>query len=245
VFPGFFLIGKTVMTETFFIVILGITSLILHRAVLKPSLVNFFFLGFNSYLLFMIRGNGIIVIFVFSVLMAYFSFAKYRRFVTAFIVGILPLFLLDFVLRKYFFTTSEPVLLRHGNEMFRNLSNFEWIRNFFGNLTFVYFSTLFLVPIFLVNFFSKIKKIVNLVDIVFISIFFINVLVISLMMLGGYRADHHFYGRYMEAFLLPIFLPSINVYFSENFKFNHKEICSFIGGFCLFTVFLMYGSFFF
>lgn len=221
-FPGFFLIGKTVMTESIFILVLGITFLLLNWTLKKASYLNFFFLGFNAYYLFLIRANGIIVLFLFSILMIYLFFTKYRKYVWVFFLGILPLMFFDFYLRRFFFLKVDPYLLLNGKNLFMNLFNLEWIRNLFGNLSYIFLSSFLIVPLFLLNFFKKIRISFNISNFVFISAFLANLILVSILLVGADRADHHMYGRYLDAFLLPVMLMSISFVFSKkNLRRKH------------------------
>jgi hypothetical protein len=117
--------------------------------------------------------------------------------------------------------------------------SFSWIKNLLGFYVYIAFSTFFVVILFLVQYFKNFSFFKSKASILFVLTFIFNLLFISIFAESGYRFDQHFYGRYLEAFLLPVLLLSFDYIFNLKTKISHKTIL-FVLVFLLISLFFMY-----
>lgn len=218
--PSFFLAGKTVMTEPLFILLSGVLFLLFYGLKDKDFSYKYFLIGFLSFLLFLIRLNGVIFLILSFLYLLFFVFPKNKKALLWFLLGILPLFVLKIIVQKFVF---EDIVSLYGSSLnsFVNIVfSFSWLKNVFGYFVYTCIASFFVIPLFLVEFFRK-KKFDKKI-LLFISAFLLNIFVVSILFENGDRFDHHFYGRYIDGFLLPLILLSFDyVFLREKFKNNN------------------------
>jgi hypothetical protein len=234
--PSFFLTGKTIMTEPLFIVFSGFLFLLVYSLKEKDLWWKYSLLGFVSFLLFLIRLNGIIFLVLSFIYVLFFVFPKSKKALFYFVVGVLPLFLLKMFIQRFVFEDMSSLYSSSLNSFFSVVFSFSWLKNFFGYVVYTSIASFFVVPFFVLDFFRKRKS--SKKTLFFVVAFVLNVLLVSVLFENGDRFDHHFYGRYIDAFLLPLILLSLDfVYFEKKRKSANLFI---VLGFFLFSFLFMY-----
>ncbi len=217
--PSFFLAGKTVMTEPSFILMSGILFLLVKTLRGDSPWWKWFLVGFLSFLLFLIRLNGSIFLGLNFLYIALYFFPKNKKSLLWFLLGIFPLFVLKTFIQKYVFEDEVSLFYSTGVSIFQTIFSFLWLKNVFGYFVYVSIASFFTIPLFFVDFFRKRKFEPS--TLVFLFAFLFNILLISIVFQNGDRFDHHFYGRYIDAFILPLMLVSFDSLFVRE---KHRNI---------------------
>ncbi len=232
--PSFFLAGKTVMTEPLFILFVGILFLMFYGLKEKDFSYKYFLIGFLSFLLFLIRLNGVIFLILSFLYLLFFVFPKNKKALLWFLLGIFPLFILKVIVQKFVFEDGVSLYGSSLNSFYSIVLSFSWLKNVFGYFVYTCIASFLVIPLFLVDFFRKRKF--EKKTLLFLGAFFLNIFVVSILFENGDRFDHHFYGRYVDAFILPLMLVSFDYVF---FREKNKNVD------LLFVLFVFFVSFLF